>query len=117
MVKIAGSKKLKRQMAPMFWGITRKDKRFVNTVRPGPHEKKLSVPTVVFLKCAIKLPPPALLTDNPVVSPSEVFPIRTFSELSIVMALALLELDIPVMPSLPTFVKAILYSLCVRAST
>ena len=40
MVKIAGSKKLKRQMAPMFWGITRKDKRFVNTVRPGPHGKK-----------------------------------------------------------------------------
>ena len=27
---IAGSKKLKRQMAPKFWGITRKNKRFVN---------------------------------------------------------------------------------------
>ena len=26
---IAGSKKLKRQMAPMFWGINRKAKRFV----------------------------------------------------------------------------------------
>ena len=29
MVHIAGSKKLKRQMAPLFWGITRKEKRFV----------------------------------------------------------------------------------------
>ena len=26
MVSIAGSKKLKRQMAPQFWGITRKNK-------------------------------------------------------------------------------------------
>ncbi|MEE9565719.1 MAG: 30S ribosomal protein S4e, partial [Nitrosopumilaceae archaeon] len=31
MVSIAGSKKLKRQMAPTFWGITRKNKRFVVT--------------------------------------------------------------------------------------
>ena len=29
MVSISGSKKLKRQMAPQFWGIARKDKRFV----------------------------------------------------------------------------------------
>ncbi|MBT3743037.1 MAG: 30S ribosomal protein S4e, partial [Thaumarchaeota archaeon] len=35
MVHIAGSKKLKRQMAPLFWGITRKNKRFVVTVKPG----------------------------------------------------------------------------------
>ena len=55
MVKIAGSKKLKRQMAPMFWGITRKDKRFVNTVRPGPHGKKISVPTVVFLRDMLRI--------------------------------------------------------------
>ncbi|MEK6930307.1 MAG: 30S ribosomal protein S4e, partial [Thermoproteota archaeon] len=32
MVSISGSKKLKRQMAPQFWGIGRKDKRFVITV-------------------------------------------------------------------------------------
>jgi len=33
MGSIAGSKKLKRQMAPLFWGINRKNKRFVITVK------------------------------------------------------------------------------------
>jgi len=32
MGSIAGSKKLKRQMAPTFWGINRKENRFVITV-------------------------------------------------------------------------------------
>ena len=50
MVSISGSKKLKRQMAPLFWGITRKDKRFVVTTRPGPHKKQYSVPSAVFLR-------------------------------------------------------------------
>ena len=50
MVSIAGSKKLKRQMAPQFWGITRKDKRFVITVKPGPHKKANAIPTAVFLR-------------------------------------------------------------------
>ena len=55
MVSISGSKKLKRQMAPQFWGITRKDKRFVITVRPGPHKKSYSVPTAVFLRDTLKI--------------------------------------------------------------
>ena len=55
MVSIAGSKKLKRQMAPQFWGITRKSKRFVITVRPGPHKKYNSVPTAVFLRDTLKI--------------------------------------------------------------
>ena len=55
MVKIAGSKKLKRQMAPLFWGITRKDKRFVVTARPGPHGKNSSIPSAVFLRDMIKI--------------------------------------------------------------
>lgn len=55
MVSIAGSKKLKRQMAPNFWGITRKDKRFVITVKPGPHAKKSSIPTAVFLRDTLKI--------------------------------------------------------------
>jgi small subunit ribosomal protein S4e len=55
MVSIAGSKKLKRQMAPQFWGISRKDKRFVVTVRPGPHKKAHSVPTAVFLRDMLKI--------------------------------------------------------------
>ncbi|KAF6247610.1 30S ribosomal protein S4e [Nitrosopumilus sp. b3] len=50
MVSIAGSKKLKRQMAPQFWGINRKNKRFVITVKPGAHKKSHSVPSAVFLR-------------------------------------------------------------------
>ncbi len=55
MVSIAGSKKLKRQMAPQFWGITRKDKRFVVTVRPGAHSKHRSIPSAVFLRDTLGL--------------------------------------------------------------
>ena len=55
MVSIAGSKKLKRQMAPQFWGITRKEKRFVITVKPGPHKKSQAIPTAVFLRDTLKI--------------------------------------------------------------
>jgi small subunit ribosomal protein S4e len=54
MGSIAGSKKLKRQMAPMFWGINRKEKRFVITVRPGSHPKNNSIPTAVLLRDTLK---------------------------------------------------------------
>ena len=50
MGSIAGSKKLKRQMAPMFWRINRKEKRFVITVKPGSHPKNNSIPTAVLLR-------------------------------------------------------------------
>lgn len=55
MVSISGSKKLKRQMAPTFWGITRKDKRFVVTVKPGGHKKDVSIPVAVFIRDTLKL--------------------------------------------------------------
>jgi len=55
LVKIAGSKKLKRQMAPLFWGITRKDKRFVVTVKPGSHGRNISIPSAVFLRDTLKI--------------------------------------------------------------
>src|SRR2546427_257158 len=55
MVSIAGSKKLKRQMAPLFWGISRKDKRFVVTVKPGGHKKNISIPTAIFVRDTLKL--------------------------------------------------------------
>ena len=42
-------------MAPLFWGITRKDKRFVVTVKPGPHGKHVSIPTAVFLRDTLKI--------------------------------------------------------------
>ena len=52
---IAGSKKLKRQMAPLFWGITRKNKRFAITVRPGSHPKNNSIPTAILLRDVINV--------------------------------------------------------------
>jgi len=55
MVKIAGSKKLKRQMAPLYWGISRKEKRFVISVKPGPHKKNYSIPTAVLLRDKMKM--------------------------------------------------------------
>jgi len=54
MGSIAGSKKLKRQMAPMFWGINRKENRFVITVRPGSHPNNNSIPTAVLLRDTLK---------------------------------------------------------------
>ena len=41
-------------MAPLFWGITRKDKRFVVTVRPGSHGKNVSISSAVFLRDMLK---------------------------------------------------------------
>lgn len=55
MVSISGSKKLKRQMTPVFWGITRKDKRFAITTRPGPHKKDQAIPTAAFLRDMLKI--------------------------------------------------------------
>lgn len=55
MVSIAGSKKLKRQMAPSFWGISRKNKRFAITVRPGSHSKARSIPTAILLRDILKI--------------------------------------------------------------
>jgi small subunit ribosomal protein S4e len=55
LVKIAGSKKLKRQMAPLFWGITRKEKRFVVKVKPGSHGINSSIPSAVFLRDTLKI--------------------------------------------------------------
>ena len=52
---IAGSKKLKRQMAPLFWGITRKNKRFAITVTPGSHSKNRSIPTAILLRDVLKM--------------------------------------------------------------
>ena len=55
MGSIAGSKKLKRQMAPMFWRINRKEKRFVITVKPGSHPKNNSIPTAVLLRDTLNI--------------------------------------------------------------
>ena len=54
MTRISGNKKLKRQMAPKFWGINRKNKRFVITIRPGSHKKKNSIPLAVLIRDKLK---------------------------------------------------------------
>ena len=41
-------------MAPTFWGINRKKKRFVITVRPGSHSKNKSIPAAVLLRDTLK---------------------------------------------------------------
>lgn len=42
-------------MAPIFWGLNRKSKRFAITVKPGPHKKNHSIPTAVLLRDKLKL--------------------------------------------------------------
>ena len=41
-------------MAPTFWGINRKEKKFVITVRPGSHQKNYSIPTAVLIRDTLK---------------------------------------------------------------
>ena len=40
MAKKGGVTKLKRQVAPAFWQIKRKEKRFIVSISPGPHPKR-----------------------------------------------------------------------------
>ena len=42
-------------MAPMFWRINRKEKRFVITVRPGSHPKNNSIPSAVLLRDTLNI--------------------------------------------------------------
>ncbi|MGH9921619.1 MAG: 30S ribosomal protein S4e [Nitrososphaerales archaeon] len=55
MGKISGSTKLKRQMAPAFWQIGRKDKRFALTVSPGTHPISKAYPLGVVLRDILKV--------------------------------------------------------------
>ena len=54
MGKKAGSKILKRSMAPNFWGIAKKQKRFVTRPRSGPHNSKSSMTLTVLLRDILK---------------------------------------------------------------
>lgn len=51
----AGSKILKRSMAPNFWGLAKKQKRFVTRTRPGPHNMKSSIPLTVLLRDILRV--------------------------------------------------------------
>jgi small subunit ribosomal protein S4e len=55
MGKISGSTKLKRQMAPAFWQIGRKEKRFALTVSSGTHPLAKSYPLAILLRDILRV--------------------------------------------------------------
>lgn len=55
MGKKGGDTRVKRQMAPTFWDIRRKESQFVMRVKPGPHPKNKSYPLGMVLRDAIKV--------------------------------------------------------------
>ncbi|AIF83885.1 ribosomal protein S4E [Candidatus Nitrososphaera evergladensis SR1] len=55
MGKKGGATRVKRQMAPTFWNIRRKESQFVMRVKPGPHPKNSAYPLGMVLRDAIKV--------------------------------------------------------------
>lgn len=55
MAKMGGDTRLKRQMAPTFWKIRRKDSQFVLRVRPGGHAKTKAYPIGIILRDVLKV--------------------------------------------------------------
>ena len=50
MGKMGGDTRLKRQLAPTFWNIRRKERQFVLKASPGPHRKDKSYPLGIILR-------------------------------------------------------------------
>ncbi|MBI2542605.1 MAG: 30S ribosomal protein S4e [Candidatus Aenigmarchaeota archaeon] len=46
---------LKRLLAPKFWGVKRKESKWVVTPRPGPHPKFSSIPLSIILTSILKI--------------------------------------------------------------
>ena len=55
MAKMGGNVRLKRQMAPTFWNIKRKEGRFVLQVKPGSHSKSKAYPLGIVLRDILKV--------------------------------------------------------------
>ena len=55
MVKKSGSTKLKRQMAPKFWHIKRKESPFILAPSPGPYAKTKCYPIGVLIRDVLHL--------------------------------------------------------------
>lgn len=55
MGKKGGDTRMKRQLAPRFWDIRRKESRFVLSIKPGPHPKKRAYPLGMILRDVLKL--------------------------------------------------------------
>jgi small subunit ribosomal protein S4e len=54
MGKKGGDTRVKRQLAPSFWGINRKEGKFVMRVKPGPHPGKSAYPLGMVLRDVLK---------------------------------------------------------------
>lgn len=55
MGKRGGDTRVKRQMAPTFWDIKRKESQFVLKVKPGPHPKDRAYPLGMVLRDVINV--------------------------------------------------------------
>ena len=55
MGKMGGDTRLKRQLAPTFWNIPRKQSQFVLKASPGPHRKHKSYPLGIILRDVLKV--------------------------------------------------------------
>lgn len=55
MGKKGGDTRVKRQLAPRFWEIKRKQSQFVVRVKPGPHRKTKAYPLGMILRDVLKL--------------------------------------------------------------
>jgi small subunit ribosomal protein S4e len=55
MGKKGGDTRVKRQMAPTFWAIKRKESQFVLRVKPGPHPKHRAYPLGMVLRDVLKV--------------------------------------------------------------
>jgi len=55
MGKKGGDTRVKRQMAPTFWAIKRKESQFVQRVKPGPHPKHMAYPLGMVLRDVLKV--------------------------------------------------------------
>jgi small subunit ribosomal protein S4e len=55
MGKKGGDTRVKRQLAPTFWAIKRKESQFVMRVKPGPHPKDKAYPLGMVLRDVLKV--------------------------------------------------------------
>src|ERR671930_2776825 len=55
MGKKGGDTRVKRQMAPTFWVIKRKESQFVQRVKPGPHPRRRAYPLGMVLRDVLKV--------------------------------------------------------------
>jgi small subunit ribosomal protein S4e len=55
MGKKGGDTRVKRQLAPTFWAIKRKESQFVMRVKPGPHPKHHAYPLGMVLRDVLKV--------------------------------------------------------------